>query len=99
MAGPGYTAVPHRDVWGRGIMAHTSPIYVASGDGWRLADPATLQYMQTLVEGSLAYIRELSRQHAAGTVTHHHGEDDHQRYLERPFLEALSALQGRLGAG
>jgi len=83
-------------VWARGIMAHTSPIYVAAGDEWRMADPATIHYMRTLVDGSLAYIRELSHQHAPGTVTHHHGEDDHLAYLERPFLEALAALEARL---
>ncbi|HKF76116.1 MAG TPA: CehA/McbA family metallohydrolase [Candidatus Dormibacteraeota bacterium] len=97
-AGPDYTAVAHRDCWARGIMAHTSPIYVAAGGEWRLGDPATLQYMLTLVEGSLAYIRELSHQHAPGTVTHHHG-GDHLPYLERPFLEAREALERRLGGG
>ena len=29
--GPGYFANPHYDTWRRGIFAHTSPIYVASG--------------------------------------------------------------------
>jgi hypothetical protein len=96
VAATGYTAVPHRDGWGRGIMAHTSPIYAACGQDWALADPATAQYMLTLIEGNLAYISELSRQHAPGTVTHHHGEDDHIAYLERPFLEAREALQQRL---
>lgn len=57
----------------------------------RLGDPATLRYMQTLVQGSVGYIRELSHQHAPGTVSHHHGGDDHLAYLERPFLEAGSA--------
>ena len=52
--------------------------------------------MLTLVEGSLAYIHGLSHQHAPGTVTHHHGEDDHIAYLERPFLEAREALRRRL---
>jgi len=96
VAGPDYTAVSHRDCWTRGVMAHTSPIYVAGADGWRLGDPATFRYMQTLVEGSLGYIRELSHQHAPGTVTHHHGGDDHLAYLERPFIEALAALEERL---
>jgi hypothetical protein len=96
VAGPEYTAVRHRDCWARGVMAHTSPIYVAAGDRWGLGDPATLRYMQTLVEGSLGYIRELSHQHAPGTVTHHHGGHDHLAYLERPFLEALEALDQRL---
>jgi len=97
VAGPDYAAVPHRDVWSRGIMAHTSPIYVACGAEWGLADPATAQYMLTLIDGNLAYIRELSRQHAPGTVTHHHGEHDHLAYLERPFREAEAALRERLG--
>ena len=92
-----YSAIPHRDIWSRGIMAHTSPVYLACGSQWTLADPATARYMLTLVEGSLAYIRELSRQHAPGTVTHHHGEDDHLAYLERPFREAEAALRERLG--
>jgi len=96
VAGPGYAAVPHRDAWGRGIMAHTSPIYAACGQDWALADPATAHYMLTLIEGNLAYIRDLSRQHAPGTVTHHHGEDDHLAYLERPFQEAMEALHHRL---
>jgi len=30
-------------------------------------------------------------------VTHHHGEADHQAYLERPFLEAEALLRARLG--
>jgi len=98
VAGPEYAAISHRDVWSRGIMAHTSPIYVACGAEWGLADPATAQYMLTLVEGNLAYIRELSRQHAPGTVTHHHGEEDHLAYLERPFREAEAALRERLAA-
>jgi len=97
VAAADYAAVPHRDGWNRGIMAHTSPIYVACGSQWALADPATAQYMLTLIEGNLAYIRELSRQHGPGTVTHHHGEDDHLAYLERPFLEAEAALRRRLG--
>ena len=63
-----------------------------------MADPAGLQYMLTLVGGSLDYIRHLSPQHRPGTVTHHHGEADHQAYLERPFLEAQSrAPRARLG--
>lgn len=33
--------------------------------------------------------------HAAGTVTHHHGRDDHEVYIEATFLEALAALRAR----
>jgi hypothetical protein len=93
--GPRYTSVPHHDVWRRGICAHTSPIYVACGGEWALCDEATAQYMLTLVEGTLTYMREVAPLHAHGTVTHHHGEDDHRAYLERPFHEARQALERR----
>jgi hypothetical protein len=36
------------------------------------------QYMLTLVEGSLEYIRHIAPRHADGRVTHHHGESVHQ---------------------
>ena len=29
--GPDYVAVEHHDGWRRGIMAHTSPVYIATG--------------------------------------------------------------------
>jgi hypothetical protein len=91
--GPGYTnAVTHHDVWRRGIMAHTSPVYLAVGGEWWLHDADTAAYMLTLMEGSLAYIRTRSRQARPGTVTHFHGEADHQAFLERPFQEAIQAI-------
>jgi len=98
VSGPNYAPTLHHDVWSRGVFAHTSPIYVACGDAeWAMADPAGLQYMLTLVGGSLDYIRHLSPQRRPGTVTHHHGEADHQAYLERPFREAQARLRARLG--
>jgi hypothetical protein len=97
VGGPGYlNAVPHFDVWRRGIMAHTSPIYIAVGGDWWLYNADTATYMLTLVEGSLAYIRTRSRRDRPGTVTHSHGEADHQAYLERPFQEALAAIHARM---
>ena len=61
VSGPGYTnPILHHDAWRRGVMAHTSPIYVACGDDWRLFDQNVAQYMLTLIDGSLTYIRELS---------------------------------------
>jgi hypothetical protein len=93
VAGPNYDqAVPHFDAWGRGVMAHTSPIYVAVGGGWWMANPDTAQYMLTLVHGGLDYIRQRAVFHHDSMVTHHHGEHDHQAYLERPFLEAIEAI-------
>jgi hypothetical protein len=97
VSGPGYTnPILHHDVWRRGVMAHTSPIYVACGGEWWLFDQETAQYMLTLIDGSLTYIRELSPRDHPGTVTHHHGEEDHEAYLERPFLEARAAIHRRL---
>ncbi len=94
--GPGYFGKEHFDVWRRGVFAHTSPIYVACGGEWGMFDQATAEYMMTLVEGDLAYIRQSSGQHAHDNVTHHHGEADHLAYLERPFHEAVEAIQQRL---
>ena len=79
------------------MFAHTSPIYVACGGEWAMADQAGLQYMLTLVGGSPDYIRHLIPQRQPGRVTHHHGEADHQACLERPYLEAELALRARLG--
>src|SRR5262249_27162962 len=95
-AGPNYAAVPHYDSWGRGIMAHTSPIYLACGDAYDLFSADTLHYMLTLIDGSLQYIRNRAPQWKPGTVTPHHGEADHLAVLERPFQEALAAVHKRL---
>jgi hypothetical protein len=97
VSGPGYTnPILHHDGWRRGVMAHTSPIYVACGDDWWLFDQETAQYMLTLIDGSLTYIRELSPRDQPGTVTHHHGEEDHEAYLQRPFLEARAVIHRRM---
>ena len=97
VGGPGYQPIAHHDTWSRGVFAHTSPIYVACGGDWSMADRSGLEYMLTLVGGSLEYIRNLSPQWRPSSVTHHHGETDHQAYLERPFLQAQTALRARLG--
>jgi hypothetical protein len=97
VSGPDYNPVAHHDTWSRGVFAHTSPVYVACGGDWQMADPAGLQYMLTLVGGSLEYIRQVSPQWPAERVTHHHGEADHLAYLERPLREAEAALRIRLG--
>ena len=94
--GPGYLGSQHYDVWRRGVFAHTSPIYVAFGGEWSMFDRATAQYMLTLIEGDIAYIRESSGQDAPGSVTHHHGEEGHIAFLERPFHEARRAIEERM---
>ena len=95
--GPNYAqAVPHHDGWGRGIIAHTSPVYIAVGGEWWMFDPETANYMLTLIEGGLSYIQQTARHHEHGTVTHHHGEDDHLEFLSRPFQEAREAIHRRM---
>lgn len=89
-------SLPHHDVWQRGVFAHTSPIYVACGGEWQRFSPETSQYMLTLIEGSLTYIRQHSPRYRPGTVTHHHGEADHLAYLERPFQQAMEAIHRRM---
>jgi hypothetical protein len=97
--GPSYTTQPHHYAghdWARGIFAHTSPIYVAVAGDWDRYDGATAEYMLTLIEGGLAYIRQRAPLHPPGSVTHHHGEADHQAYLERPFHQARQAIAERM---
>ena len=91
-----YEMVGHHDSWGRGVFAHTSPVYVACGGEWRMFDEKGARNMLTLIDGSLTYIREVAPMHKPGTVTHHHGEEDHLAYLQRPFVEAREALHRRL---
>jgi WD40-like Beta Propeller Repeat len=94
--GPRFTPFRHYDQRKRGVMAHTSPIYLACGDTYGVFDPATADYMLTLIEGGLSYIRTISPQRPAALTAQHHGEADHLAHLERPFLEAQSALHRRL---
>ena len=91
-----FDIVPHHDVWNRGVFAHTSPVYVACGGEWDMFDPATAQYMLTLIEGDLAYIEQTASVRHVGSVTHRHGEDDHLAFLQRPFLEARDAILSRM---
>ena len=92
----GHLESAHFDAWRRGIFAHTSPVYVACGGDWWMFDSETAQYMLTLIEGDLEYIRHSSTQLDHGSVTHHHGEEDHLAYLERPFHEARTAIHDRM---
>jgi hypothetical protein len=94
-----FDGLAHRDVWERRVFAHTSPVYVTTGDEWRMFDAEHAAYMQAVIEGTLAYVRERSTQYPAHLVSHHHGEADHIAYLERPFLEALELVRGRRNGG
>ena len=96
-AGPKYEARRHHDVWRRGIFAHTSPVYVAVGGAWNMLDPGTCQYMLTLIDGSLSYIRRHARRDTdEARVTHHHTRENHLSFLEQPFHEAIAAIHKRL---
>ncbi len=92
----GPIADTHFDAWRRGIFAHTSPVYVACGGDWWMFDEATARHMLAVLDGSMRYIEAGSLQHRHGTVTHHHGEDDHIAYLKRPFQEAQAMVEERL---
>jgi hypothetical protein len=95
--GPAYfDGAMHLDGWRRRVMAHTSPVYVAAGEGWTMFDPDSATYMLTVLDGSLSYIREQALQWPAGTVTHHHGYADHQAFLEEPFQQAIAAIHRRM---
>jgi hypothetical protein len=95
--GRGYDdIVRHHDELKRGIMAHSSPVYVTLGEQWQMRSPETMQYMLTLLHGGLDYVRERSPQYPPGQVSHHHLEADHLAYLERPFIEAIQAVRSRM---
>ncbi len=86
----------HLDGWARPVFAHTSPIYIGCGGPWAMADPDGLHYMRTLVTGARDYVRHTAVRRDDALTTHHHGEPDHLSWLERPFTEALRALDDRL---
>ena len=87
----------HLDEWARQVFAHTSPVYVACGGDWAMTDPEGIRYMRTLVEGAREYVRHTAVRRSDQLTTHHHGEADHLAWLERPFTEALRALEERGG--
>ena len=95
--GPAYWDGPsHRDVWGRRIFAHTSPVYVACGEeGWSRRDPVEDRRMLALIQAGLDRIRR-GRRYPEDRITHHHLEADHSAFLERPFLEALARVRERM---
>jgi len=95
-AGPQYTARPHHDDRRRGVMAHTSPVYLVGEEEPGLHSAETFRYMLTLISGSLDYIRRRSPRYPDSTTTHFHGQSDHQAELERPFLEAIDAIHARM---
>ena len=95
--GPGYFhGARHHDGWRRGVMAHTSPVYVAVGGEWHMFDAGAASYLLTLLEGGIEYMRTRARQWPESMVTHHHGREDHLAFLEEPFQEAIAAVHERM---
>lgn len=94
--GPRYFDGPsHRGPWERRIFAHTSPVYVACGHGeWRRSVPDEDARMLALIQAGLERVRA-ARRYPEARITHHHGESDHQAFIERPFLEALARVRER----
>jgi hypothetical protein len=85
----------HLDDWARRVFAHTSPVYIACGGDWAMTDPEGIRYIRTLVEGARDYVRHTAVRRSDQSTTHHHGQPDHLTWLERPFTEALRALDQR----
>ena len=85
----------HLDEWGRRVFGHTSPVYVACGGDWTMTDPEGIRYIRTIVEGARDYVRHTAVRRSDQVTTHHHGEANHLAWLERPFDEALHALDER----
>jgi hypothetical protein len=96
---PQFDGARHHDFYVRRIAAHTSPFYVAVGGPWSMFDPDIAQEFRSIVRGGLEYIRGRALQWRRGSVTHHHGQDDHSAFLEEPFHEALVRLDERLQGG
>jgi hypothetical protein len=98
--GPNYWDGPsHRGPWDRRIFAHTSPVYVATGeDEWSRNDPDRMRAMLAMIEAGIRRLRT-GRAYPEERITHHHAEDDHQAFLERPFREALDRVRVRLEGG
>ncbi|MCO5969324.1 CehA/McbA family metallohydrolase [Actinoallomurus soli] len=94
--GPGDDIARHRDVWERPIMAHTSPIYLATGDTYLRTDPAVLNEMLHLIDGVEQHIRDRARTSWPGPVDHRHGTSDHDGFLLAPLTEARQTILQRL---
>jgi hypothetical protein len=95
IAGRAFGVDYHLDEWGRQVFAHTSPVYVACGGEWSMTSAEGIRYMQTLVSGAREYVRRTAVRRSDQLTTHHHGEADHLAWLERPFNQALRALEER----
>jgi len=77
----------------KAIIAHSSPVYVTTGERYRARDERVLRYLLTAMEGGIAHLR--GRANIAGPATAY-PHRDHLAHLERPYHEAATALRRRL---
>ena len=98
--GPGYgTPVPHHDKSSRGVMAHTSPVYVACGDDpWTRHDDAAIEHLITLVDMSRSYVDGMALRHPSGFGYHGPASEQHEA-MTGPLDEARRLLSDRVGRG
>jgi len=80
----------------KAIIAHTSPVYVATGPEWRAHDADVCRYLLTAMDGGLEHIRRRATIASAERTRYAHGEADHGAYLERPYHEARAAIIERM---
>ena len=76
--------------------AHLAGLRRLSAASGGMFDPGVANYLVTLLNGGIDYINQRSLQHPVGSVTHHHGHDDHLAYLAEPFHEAISAIHAKM---
>ncbi len=82
----------HLDEWARPVFAHTSPVFVACGGPWAMADPEGLHYIRTLVQGAREYVRHTAIRRADDA---HHAPPRRARppsVAGAPVPEALEAI-------
>jgi hypothetical protein len=95
---PGVRVDYHLDEWERRVFAHTSPVYVACGGALDDDRPRRHPLYPDARRGC-PRIRTAHRgPEVRPLTTHHHGEADHLAWLERPFAEALRALESAAGS-
>lgn len=94
--GIGAEILRHNDTWQRPVVAHTSPIYLATGDRYSRYDEAVVTAMLALVQGAAEYIEHRARRFWPESVCHRHGREDHLSFLLEPLEEARTRLETRL---
>jgi hypothetical protein len=82
----------------KAIIAHTSPIYITTGEDWQPHDAEMYRYLITAMEGGIEHIRRRATLASRGSTRYAHEGDDHLAYLLHPYEEAIAILTRRLRA-